>query len=181
MTTCVLFIQGGGAGAHAVDASLAASLRRALGDGYDVRFPVMPDEADPDVATWMPAIAAELEQAPGRVVLVGHSIGGSLLLRMLAERPPEPRIAGLFVLAAPTWDGDRWAYDDLRLPRDLHARVAAIPTIAFYHCRDDDIVPFAHLALNAARIPRATTRELDHGGHQFDHGLDVVAADIRAS
>jgi predicted alpha/beta hydrolase family esterase len=180
MTTRVLFIQGGGEGAHAVDAPLAASLQRALGADYEVRFPEMPDEADPDVATWTPAIAAELAKASGRVILVGHSIGGSLLLRTLADRPIARPIAGLFVLAAPTWDGDRWAFDDLRLPRDLHARVAAIPTIAFYHCRDDDIVPFGHLALHGARIPRAHMRAINRGGHQFDDDLAFVAADIRA-
>ncbi len=180
MTTCVLFIQGGGEGAHVVDERLAASLQRALGADYEVRFPEMPDEADPDVATWIPAIVAELAKAPGRLILVGHSIGGSLLLRALAERAIEQPVAGLFVLAAPTWDGDRWAFDDLRLPRDLHARVAAIPTIVFYHCRDDDIVPFAHLALHGARIPQAHACAIDRGGHQFDDDLAFVAADIRA-
>src|SRR5690348_6076597 len=78
---------GGGEGAHAVDAPLAASLQRALGADYEVCFPERPDEADPDVATWTPAIAAELAKASGRVILVGHSIGGSLLLRTLADRP----------------------------------------------------------------------------------------------
>lgn len=179
MTANVLFIQGGGEGAHAFDAVLAASLQRALGADYDVRFPQMPDEGDPDAATWSRAIATELARTSGRVILVGHSIGGSLLLRTLSEIPIEPRIAGLFVLAAPAWDGDRWAFDDLRLPRDMHARVGAIPTIVFYHCRDDDDVPFAHLALHAARFPRAITRAFDHGGHRFDDDLGAVAADIR--
>lgn len=50
--TCVLFIQGGGKGAYHEDAPLADSLKRALGPEYDVRYPQMPDEADPNVESW---------------------------------------------------------------------------------------------------------------------------------
>jgi hypothetical protein len=50
--TFVLFIQGGGEGAYEADAVLAKSLQRALGDEYDVRYPQMPDESNPDMQTW---------------------------------------------------------------------------------------------------------------------------------
>jgi hypothetical protein len=43
----VLFIQGGGEGAHAIDADLAASLARLLGGEFEVRYPFMPNEAAP--------------------------------------------------------------------------------------------------------------------------------------
>lgn len=177
--TCVLFIQGGGEGAHAEDQALADSLQQLLGDAHEVRFPQMPDEADPDAQSWKSAIARELARAPERLILAGHSIGGSILLKYLAEERIEKPIAGLFLLAAPAWDGDRWSFDDLKLPTDLARRLADIPSVCFYHCRDDEIVPFAHLALHGARLPRATLRAFDHGGHQFRDGLAVVARDIR--
>ena len=139
-TTCVLFIQGGGKGAHAEDGPLADSLKRALGPKYDVRFPQMPDESDPNVASWKEKLATESSRIPGKAILVGHSIGGSILLRYLS------------------WDEDRWNLDDLKLPRDIAERLALVPRIFFYHCRDDDFVPFTHLALHAARIPRAVAR-----------------------
>jgi uncharacterized protein len=178
MTTCVLFIQGGGKGAHSEDAPIANSLKRALGPKYDVRFPRMPDEADPNVATWKEKIASELSRIPGKVILVAHSIGGSILLRYLSEKKVEKPIAGLFVLAAPSWDEDRWNYDDLKLPRDIAQKLALIPRLFFYHCRDDDVVPFAHLALHGKRIPQAVTRVVNSGGHQFDNDLTGVATDI---
>ncbi|MFC0505264.1 hypothetical protein [Micromonospora costi] len=47
-TRQVLFIQGGGAGTHDDwDDKLVDSLRRKLGNGYEVRYPRMPDEGDP--------------------------------------------------------------------------------------------------------------------------------------
>jgi predicted alpha/beta hydrolase family esterase len=176
----VLFIQGGGAGAHAEDASLADSLRQALGDGYDVHFPRMPDEADPAVGAWKKKISFELSYLHGKVVLVGHSVGGSTLLRFLSDEGIIRPIAGLFLLAAPSWEEDRWNFDDLKLAPDIADRLSTIPRIFFYHCRDDEVVPFAHLALHAARLPTATIREAPRGGHQFGNDLSQVARDIRA-
>lgn len=177
--TCVLLIQGGGEGAHSEDAPLADSLRRALGPSYDVRFPRMPDEADPNVQSWKQKISSELSRLPDPVILVAHSIGGSILLRYLSEENVEKPLAGLFLLAAPSWDEERWSFDDLKLPRDIAEKLARIPRLFFYHCRDDEIVPFAHLALHGARLPRAVLRAVDSGGHQFGNDLTGVATDIR--
>jgi predicted alpha/beta hydrolase family esterase len=179
-TTHVLFIQGGGAGAHDVDARLAESLQHALGHGYDVCFPRMPDEADPAVESWKREISAQLSHLHGKIVLVAHSVGGSLLLRYLSEERVDRLIAGLFLLAAPSWDEDRWNFDDLKLLPDIADRLSSIPRIFLYHSRDDEDVPFAHLTLHAARLPTAIVREVASGGHQFGNDLTDVARDIRA-
>jgi uncharacterized protein len=176
----VLFVQGGGKGAHDEDAVLAASLKRALRGEYDVHFPRMPDEADPNVKSWKRKISAELSLLRGKVVLVGHSVGGSILLRYLSEEEVKKPIAGLFLLAAPSWDEDQWNFDDLKLPRNIAEKLVYIPRIFLYHSRDDAVVPFAHLALHGARLPQATIRAVDGRGHQFGNDLTDVARDIRS-
>src|SRR5436190_4524507 len=178
MGTPVLFIQGGGEGAHLEDASLAVSLQEALGAEYDVCYPQMTGESQPDIQTWNAQIGKELAGLDGRVILVGHSVGGAALLNYLSENVQE-RIAGLFLLAAPSWDEENWNFDDLRLPRDLAAKLSRIPRIFLYHNRDDEIVPFSHLALHSARLPHAIVRESDTGGHQFGNGLATVASDVK--
>ena len=178
--TDVLYVQGGGKGAHDEDAALAASLQRALGGEYDVHFPRMPDESDPNVASWKRKISDELSRLRGQVLLVGHSIGGSIVLKYLAEEDVKIPVAGLFLLAAPSWDEDQWNFEDLKLPRNLAQRLASIPRICLYHSRDDAVVPFAHLALHAARLPQATIRAVDGRGHQFGNDLTDVARDIRS-
>jgi len=40
-------------------------------------------------------------------------------------------------------------------------------------------VPFAHLSMYAAKLPRATIREFAGLGHQFNNDLTEVAADIK--
>ena len=65
-TRQILFIQGGGAGAHDDwDSKLVESLRRELGPGTEVRFPRMPNEADPSFGRWKPAVAREIAERYG--------------------------------------------------------------------------------------------------------------------
>jgi serine hydrolase len=178
--TFVLFIQGVGEGAHKADAMLANSLQKALGGGYDVQYPKMPEESKADMHTWIARIAEELgAHQDGSVVLVGHSMGGVALLKYLMQENPAKPIAGLFLLSTPSWDEDQWNFDDLRLPRDLAAKLSPIPRIFLYHNRDDEIVPFRHLALHAAKLPSAVVREGKRGGHQFGNDLANVADDIK--
>lgn len=113
------------------------------------------------------------------MALVGHSIGGSVLLKYLCERPAPKRLIGLYAVAAPYWGADdAWTWDEMTLPTGAAARLAGDWPLVLYHSRDDEIVPFAHLSLYAAKLPRAMVREYDGRGHQFGNDLAAVAADI---
>src|SRR6185436_17412883 len=101
MPTPVLFIQGGSEGAYREDAALAKSLGQELGAGYDVRYPAMPNESEPDLAAWKARILAELEAMGPGAVLVGHSIGASVVIKLLTEDAPS--LAGVFLIATPFW------------------------------------------------------------------------------
>lgn len=70
------------------DNKLVESLRRRLGDGYEVRYPRMPDEGDPGYARWSAAIRREMADLDDGAVAVGHSAGGAILAGALAEQPP---------------------------------------------------------------------------------------------
>src|SRR5690348_8317789 len=85
----VVFIQGGGKGVHDQwDNKLVDSLRRELGPEYDVRYPRMPNEADPSCTSWKAAPAKEIADLDDDGALIGHSVGGTILINALAETPP---------------------------------------------------------------------------------------------
>lgn len=179
MTKSVLFIHGAGGGAYDEDKALAASLQSALGAEYHVQCPQMPDEENSPYDPWKAEIEAQLAVLHGDVSLVGHSVGGSVLVKYLSETKPKRPVAGLFVVAAPYWgENEGWQWDDLNLPSDIAARLAGSWPIFFYHNRDDEIVPFAHLSLYSTKLPRAEARAFDAGGHQFNSDLSAVAKDI---
>jgi Predicted esterase of the alpha/beta hydrolase fold len=105
----VLFIQGGGAGAHDEwDNKLVDSLRRELGPGYEIRYPRMPNEADPSYPTWKAALAEEIARLDDGAILIGHSIGGTILINALAEASPNRKLAGVFLIAAPFVGAGGW-------------------------------------------------------------------------
>lgn len=177
--TAVILIQGGGDGAFDEDAALAASLREHLGEEYAVDFPRMPNEGDPDPGRWGAAIDDAIARADEPLVLVGHSAGGYVLVRHLAEHPPSRSIAALCVIAAPFPDADpSWSFEGFDLPDDLAGRLPEVP-IFLYASEDDEIVPFAHRASYAAALPTAVERTTT-GGHQLGGDLRVVADDIRS-
>jgi serine hydrolase len=177
----VLFIHGsGGEGVYEEDGILVASLQQALGAAYEVRYPKMPLQESAEYPDWKAQIAAALSALDDEVILVAHSVGGSILLKYLTEEQVEKSIAGLCLLATPYFGGDEnWNYAGMTLPQDFAAMLPAIPRIFLYHSRDDEVVPFAHLTLYATKLPQATIRELDGRGHQFGNDLAEVAEDIR--
>ena len=48
----------------------------------------------------------------------------------------------------------------------------------FYHSRDEEWVPFAHLVLYAEKVPQARVRAFEGRGHQFDDDMSEIAHDI---
>jgi uncharacterized protein len=179
MQTQVLFIQGGSEGAYEADRLLADSLQKALGNEYGVRYPRMPNEDDPQYDAWKTAIEASLAESRGAIALVGHSLGAFMLVRYLAETRLPPGLIGLFLIATPfVSETEGWRFPDLAPPESFAKKLNAV-TIFLYHSRDDEVVPFEHLALYRARLPRATVHMFEGRGHQFRNDLTEVADDIR--
>jgi uncharacterized protein len=183
MTKHIFLIQGAGAGAYEVDKQLATSLAHSLGPHYEVHYPALPHEEDASSEEWKHHLEKELATMQGPIVLVGHSVGASILIKWMSEMGAEKPIAGMFLLACPFWGGNGWCYsgyEELMLPEGGATNLSKGRQIFLYHCRDDATVPFDHLALYAQILPEATVCERDEGGHQFNNDLSFVAEDIKS-
>jgi uncharacterized protein len=181
MTEHVLFIQGAGSGAYDEDKLLADSLQKSLGQHFEVYYPRMDNEDDAPYEQWRQLIEDAIASMPGPVAVVGHSVGASVLIKWLSERQDERPIAGAFLAACAYWGGDGWRYDgyeELELKPGAAANLPADLPIYLYHCRDDEVVPFDHLALWTRDLPQATVRVCETGAHQFNNDLSGVAQDI---
>jgi predicted alpha/beta hydrolase family esterase len=60
----------------------------------------MPNEADPSYLMWKAALAEEIAGLDDGAILIGHSIGGTILINALAEAPPNRKLAGIFLIAS---------------------------------------------------------------------------------
>src|SRR5688572_28525634 len=154
----ILFIHSAGVqGPHEGSGDLVAHLREALGAEYEVLYPIMPNPESPAYEPWKVQLEKELAALEGEVILIGHSLGGSVLLKYLSEEKYGKPIAGIFLIASPYWGGDEGGQvDEFALREDFAPKLPPIRQIFLYHSRDDEEVPFAHLALYAKTLPQAT-------------------------
>jgi predicted alpha/beta hydrolase family esterase len=181
MTEQILFIQGGGAGTHDEwDDRLVEDLRRQLGDGYEVRYPRMPDEDDPGAASWAPAIQGEVADLDPGSVVVGHSVGGTILIHTLARDAPDVDLGAVVLIAAPFVGAGGWPADEFELPSDLGARLPPGLKVHVVHGLEDETAPVSHADLYARAIPQAQVHLLPGRDHQLGDDLREVAELIRA-
>lgn len=178
----ILFIQGGGPGAHDDwDDKLVKSLKQKLGEGYEVRYPRMPDEGDPDYARWSTAIRRELAGLGDNAVAVGHSTGATILAGTLSSQPPEKRLAAIVLIAAPFVGPGGWPGDGFELTADLGAQLPPGVPVHVFHGLQDETAPPSHADLYAQAIPQAQVHRLPGRNHQLNNDLSEVAEAIRIS
>ena len=180
MSQQVLFIQGGGGEEdYEADSKLVASLQEALGDAYVVHYPHLPTTAEPDFGR-LQQIGQALSELPGDSIVVGHSLGASMLLKYLSETSNQHQLAGLFLLATPFWQGNEEWKQGLKLSPDFAGKLPPNVPIFLYHCQDDKEVPIEHLGLYAQQLPQAHIRQLPSGGHQLNQNASLVVNDIKS-
>ena len=177
----ILFIQGGGEGTHDEwDNKLVDTLRMGLGDGFDVRYPRLPAENDPSEASWGPAIRQEIAALDDDAVVIGHSIGGTILLHVLADGSQDLRLAAIALIATPFVGSGGWPGDEFELPSDLGARLPRGVPVDLFFGLEDETVPPVHAELYARAIPQARVHRLPGRDHQLGNDLGEVARGILA-
>jgi pimeloyl-ACP methyl ester carboxylesterase len=175
----ILFIQGGGADAHDEwDDKLVDSLSRELGDAYEVRYPRMPDEEDPSYAAWSAAIRREMIDLDDGATVVGHSVGGTILINTLAERPMKRKLSAIVLIGAPFVGLGGWRGEEFELPRDLGARLPPGVAVHVFHGLRDETAPPSHSDLYARAIPQAQLHQLPARDHQLNNDLAEVARSL---
>ncbi|MFI2651158.1 alpha/beta fold hydrolase [Micromonospora fulviviridis] len=178
-TRQILFIQGGGAGTHDEwDDKLIDSLRRELRERYEIRYPRMPNEDDPSYARWSAAIRREMTSLDDGAIVVGHSVGGTILINALGERPPERELGAIVLIAAPFVGAGGWPGDEFELPHDLGARLPQGVPVHLFHGLQDETAPPSHADLYARAIPQAQLHRLPGRDHQLNNDLSDVAKTI---
>ncbi|MBM7245010.1 alpha/beta hydrolase [Rhodococcus fascians] len=163
----LLFVHG--AGGYVDDTELAQGMAEAL--RLDL---VMPELSDSDMGyeAWAVPVRKLLDDAGPADRVVAHSFGATIVVRVLAEAMRAyPEQATL--LAMPDWSPQGWGVAQYALTGEPRTDLTLL------HCRDDEVVPVSHLALNSAALPSATVIAYPSGGHQFVGVTETIVADIR--
>lgn len=130
----------------------------------------MPNPKFPRYSEWKEKVIKILTKLDGEVVLVGHLLGSTILLKVLSEEFLSSRIRGIFLIATPYWgEVPYWQSEDFSFKPHFPSKLPQVP-IFFYHSEDDEIVPFSHLLRYRQLLPQAHFRILKEQGHCFDRG-----------
>ncbi len=174
----ILFIHG--AGAQDTDDSsqpLLRGLRAALPRETVVDAPIMPDPDHPDAVAWDGAVRKHMAAIDEDFVAVGHSLGGSTILREISEHGAPARLCGVVTIAMPFWNAPDWKVPDYAVPEDT-GPLKDVPLV-LYASTDDETVAIDHLDRYAAMLPDAVLRRVSGTDHLFDRApFDVIAKDI---
>ncbi|HMG88486.1 MAG TPA: alpha/beta fold hydrolase [Chryseolinea sp.] len=180
MTKEILFVHSAGPqGHHEGSDYLVRYLIDALGPGYRIWLPDMPDPENPHYVNWKARLKKEFASIEDEVILVGHSLGASVLLKYLSEERLQQRVAGLFLIGAVYWGKKDWEVKEYVLKRNFSSKLPSMGRIFLYHSSDDEVVPISHVRYFANELPKATVREFEHRGHLFGRGLPELVEDIK--
>jgi uncharacterized protein len=156
-----------------------SQLKSALAKDYEIHYPIIDDPEAPTYEMWRTMFDDALRKISKPLILIGHSLGGSMLLKYLSKEQPDTDITALFLVATPAWGKRDWKVAEFMLRKDFQKSLGNIPRIYLYHCINDEIVPFDHLNFYTKAFPMATVRALDGNDHAFANGLPELVADIR--
>ncbi|MEP6596143.1 MAG: alpha/beta hydrolase [Ginsengibacter sp.] len=158
---------------------LVLFLRAELGDKFNVHYPIIEKPEEPTYAMWNKMLKTEFTKLKDSVILIGHSLGGSMLLKFLSEEQIKLEITALFLIAAPWWGKEGWNVDEFVLKKNFVSTLPDIPLISFYHSKNDEIVPYQHLSFYRNLFPSAFIHEVKGKDHAFQKGLPELVEVIK--
>ncbi|WP_042221180.1 alpha/beta hydrolase [Oceanobacillus manasiensis] len=155
-------------------------LKKECINSHSVIHPTMPTPMDPFYAEWKEEIRRTLDLMEGEVTLIGHSLGGSVLLKYLAEERVNIPINKLISIATPYWGiNGEWQRKDFILTPNFSENLSKIPKIIFFHSKLDPIVPLEHMHRFTEHIHQAIVHELEGDAHLFTDGLPELVEVLR--
>ncbi|BAB04567.1 alpha/beta hydrolase [Halalkalibacterium halodurans] len=154
-------------------------LKQSLSSEHNVAYPEMPNPEAPEYDQWVKQVEKELSFIDGEVILVGHSLGGAVLVKYLSEKsPPLPQVTGLYLIAPPFWGRDEeWQNEAFTITDP--STLPSIDRVVLYHSRSDHVVPSSHQTFYREIFPNAIIRTLNGNDHFFIGGLPELVADLK--
>lgn len=158
---------------------LVTYLKKMLGKSYHILDPLIEDPEAPTYEMWKTMLKAQFEALKQPVILIGHSLGGSMLLKYLSEERTEVTISGLFLIAIPQWSATGWDVADFALNKNFEAELPPLGPVFFYQGTHDPVVPSRHLFFYKQHFKNATFREPQVIDHAFAQGLPQLIDDLK--
>jgi predicted alpha/beta hydrolase family esterase len=180
MKSEIFFIHGAGPqGEYSGSTGLTRNLKDQLGNKYMLHHPSMPEPQNPRYIDWKMTLQATLPVGGNKIAIIGHSLGGSVIVKYLSEGLCQVPVAGLFLIGVPYWGSRGWSMEEFNFGSGFASKLPGIDRIFIYHSRNDHWVPFSHAESYARKLQGSVVRKLTGEEHEFCSGLPVLVKDIQ--
>jgi predicted alpha/beta hydrolase family esterase len=152
------------------------NLQANLGDDYQVIVTTMPDRDNAQYPEWKIWFERFLSFIDNEVILVGHSLGGTFLLKYLSENIISHKFKAVF-LVAPAYS--KIEGSTFEFTQSFSAISNQTDKIFLYHSKDDAAVPFSDSEIITEQLPTLTLRVFEDRGHFNQSELPEIIEDIR--
>jgi len=178
--TRILFAHSGGeqGGPGKGSYDFISHIRSWLPAGVEMRAPVIDEPEAPTYGMWEELFDREMNPREDPLILIGHSLGGSMLVKYLSERSDHPPVSALFLVAAPHWGEDGWEVPAFTLQDGFERHLHGIQKVFIYHSVDDPVVPFYHAEFYQACFGNPLLRPIPGDDHAFPKGIPGFDADL---
>jgi predicted alpha/beta hydrolase family esterase len=151
-------------------------LRGQLGENYEVILPKMPNNFDARFSEWKLWLDKIVKLLNDEVILVGHSLGASFLVKYLSENKFSKKLLGVFLVGG-VFDVDTEGYSlaSFSLGDKLNLQTE---NAYFYHSKDDPVVPFSSMEKFMEVFPNAHFRVFENKGHLNQEEFPELVDDI---
>lgn len=152
------------------------NLQNDLGSDYDVILPRMPNKSNAKYEEWKLWFEKLVPLLDDKIVLVGHSLGGTFLAKYLSENIFPKEIIATYLVAACFGDNlPDYSLVDFQLPQSLSKLSQQSREIHLYHSTDDEVVPYTDLQKYKNQLPQARVHSFDDRGHfAQEHFAELV-------
>ncbi len=159
------------------------SLRKDLGDEYDVYTPAMPNAENAQYDEWSIWFERHFEYLRDEVILVGWSLGGIFLTKYLVENKTPFSIAQLILLGSPCGSfADDSGEDCGTFLCDSESLVGlreVVSDIQIWHSEDDFVVPYAHAREFKKYLPGAKLVTFKDRNHFLQETFPELVGEIK--
>lgn len=155
------------------------TLQEKLGDNFDVMQPAMPNKDFANYDEWRIVFEKVIPYLQDDIILIGHSMWGTFLLKYLNENTLRIKIKNIF-LVAPAFENIQgevlWSFlfDAKLLEFQKHQDITFV-----YHSQDDPVVPFLHFELLIDKLPKIIKHSFSDRGHFVDPDFPEIITDIQ--
>ncbi|MCH7605220.1 alpha/beta hydrolase [Patescibacteria group bacterium] len=156
------------------------TLEGELGQDFEVILPNMPNKTNARYLEWKIWFEKLVPFLEDTVVLIGHSMGATFLVKYLSENTFPKKILATFLVAGPYDDKDsEESLVDFALSENLEKLIQQGGKIYLYHSKDDPVVPFADFGKYKKVLFKAEAKTFDDRGHFNQSKFPELVEDIK--